>query len=211
MDIASIIESIGSLFGVFATVFTGWFAYNQYTKNKKTDFKLEQMRKHEAERYRKRNDNSILVYDALWHLLFDTKADRVYIVQPHPLGNEEMLTIHFEVKKRSAESMKPLIQDMKICEVAKFAGDLVKNLFLYITDINKQVSDRYAQSMFSACGTKHAIVKRLSDSHYDWVGSIFVEYHDEMPVSEEEARELLHNCATEIQYRLPRIEADEKY
>ena len=64
MDIASIIESIGSLFGVFATVFTAWFAYNQYTKNKKTDFKLEQMRKHEAERYRKRNDNSILESDA---------------------------------------------------------------------------------------------------------------------------------------------------
>lgn len=203
--ISDIIIAIGSLFGVFATVFSAWLAYNQYTKNKQTDYKLDKMRKEDEESNKRRSDNAMLVYGALWDLMHDIKADRVYIVQPHPLGNEEMLTIYFEVKHRGTEPMRPHIQKMKISEVAKFSSDLVKNDFLYISDIPTQVGDRYAQSIFSCCGTKSAIVKRLSDNRHDWVGSIFCEYTDEMGITEEEASEVLHRTATDIQYILPAI------
>lgn len=203
---ADIIVAIGGVLGVFATIFTAWFAYNQYTKNKETDYKIEKMREEDRKKAKRRSDNAMIVYEALWELMHNAKADRVYIVQPHPLGNEEMLTIYFEVKHRGVEPMKSHIQKMKISEVAKFSGELVRNLFMYVTDIKAQVSDRYAQSIFSACGTNYVIVKRLSDNRHDWVGSIFVEYQDEMTISEDEARELLHNCATTIQYILPKIE-----
>lgn len=200
-----IIGAIGGVFGVFATMVSAWLGYNQYTKNKRTDYEIEKIRKRDEEQAKRRSDNAMLVFGALWDLMHDIKADRVYIVQPHPLGNEEMLTIYFEVKHRGTEPMRPHIQEMKISEVAKFSSDLVKNVFMYITNINKQVSDRYAQSIFSACGTKCAIVKRLSDNRHDWVGSIFCEYTDDIPISEEEAKEILHRTATDIQYILPAI------
>lgn len=202
---SEIIGAIGGVFGVVATMFSAWLAYNQYTKNKRTDYEIEKIRKRDEEQAKRRSDNAMLVFGALWDLMHDIKADRVYIVQPHPLGNEEMLTIYFEVKHRGTEPMRPHIQEMKISEVAKFSSDLVKNVFMYITNINKQVSDRYAQSIFSACGTKCAIVKRLSDNRHDWVGSIFCEYTDDIPISEEEAKEILHRTATDIQYILPAI------
>lgn len=202
---SEIIAAIGGVFGVFATMFCSWLAYNQHTKNKRTDYEMEKIRKRDEEQAKRRSDNAMLVFGALWDLMHDIKADRVYIVQPHPLGNEEMLTIYFEVKHRGTEPMRPHIQEMKISEVAKFSSDLVKNVFMYITNINKQVSDRYAQSIFSACGTKCAIVKRLSDNRHDWVGSIFCEYTDDIPISEEEAKEILHRTATDIQYILPAI------
>lgn len=198
MDLSAIITSIGA-------IIMAWFSYNQYTKNQETDYKIEKLKKEDLALNRRRSDNAMLVYGELWDLLYTIKADRVYIVQPHPLGNEEMLTIYFEVKRKWAEAMKPHIQKLKIGEVAKFSSDLVKNLFLYVTDIDKQVKDRYAQSIFSSCGTQNVIVKRLSDQKHDWVGSIFCEFTDPMTISEQEAKDILHNTATNIQYILPEI------
>ena len=94
---------------------------------------------------------------------------------------------------------------MKISEVAKFASDLVKNLFMYITDIDNQVKDRYARSILSSYGCQAAIVKRLSDNKHDWVGSIFCEFTKSMDVTEDDAKDILHNAATNIQYILPEI------
>lgn len=187
------------------TVILGWFTYNQYSKNKRTDMEIERIKNEDKLRNKRRSDNATLVFGELWNVLYETGAARVYIVQPHPLGHEEMLTVYFEVKRKGVEPMKPHIQNMKISEVAKFASDLVKNLFLYITDIESQVSDRYARSILSSCGCEGAIIKRLSDSKHDWVGSIFCEFTSPMKVTEDEASEVLHKAATNIQYILPEV------
>lgn len=198
-------QMIGSILGTLSTIVVAWFGYNQYTKNKETDHKIEKIKKEDRVVNRRRADNAMSIFGTLWELLYALSADRVYIVQPHPLGNEEMLTIYFEVKRKHVEAMKPHIQQMKISEVACFAKDLVKNLFMYITDISKQVQDRYAESIFSACGTKQVLVKRLNDNKHDWVGSIICEFTDEMEVNEKDAQAMLHQAATEIQYILPEI------
>lgn len=198
-------EHLPEIITALGTIILGWFTYNQYTRNKMTDAKIERMKQEDKERNERRADNSTLVFGELWNVLYETGASRVYIVQPHPLGHEEMLTIHFEVKRRGVEPMKPHVQHMRIAEVAKFASDLVKNLFLYITDIDGQVEDRYARSILSSCGCKAAIIKRLSDNRHDWVGSVFCEFTTPMKVTEEDAKEILHNAATNIQYILPEI------
>ncbi len=198
MNWADIIQALG-------VIILGYFSYHQYTKNKMTDYKLEKWKAEDIELNKRRSDNAMLVYGELWDLLYDIKADRVYIVQPHPLGHEEMLTIYFEVKRRWATSMRDKIQRKKISEVAKFASDLVKNVFMYITNIEEQVKDRYAQSIFASCGTSHAIVKRLSNQQHDWVGSIVCEFTDDMTISEDDAKHRLHTIATNIQYILPEI------
>ena len=198
-------QIIGSVLGTLSTIVVAWLGYNQYTKNKETDHKIEKIKEEDRAVNRRRADNAMNIFGTLWDLLYTLKADRVYIVQPHPLGNEEMLTIYFEVKRKHVEPMKEHIQNLRISEVACFAKDLVKNLFLYITDISKQVKDRYAESIFSACGTKQAIVKRLNDNKHDWVGSIICEFKDKIEVSEADARNILHQAATEIQYILAEI------
>lgn len=198
VDWANIINAIG-------VIIIGYFTYNQYTKNKVTDYKLEKWKSEDKVSNKRRMDNGMIVFGELWDLLYDLKADRVYIIQPFPLGHEETLSIYFEVKRRWAEPMRPHIQKLKISDVAKFSSELAKNLFMFITDINTQVKDRYAQSIFSSCGTKQVIVKRLSDNSHDWVGSIVCEFINEMEISESEAREKLHTKATNIQYILPEI------
>lgn len=205
MEIAEIIVALGGLVGAIGGVYSIWTKYNQDAKNKKTEYEIEKLRNEDKVKNERRSDNSTIVFGELWNVLYETGASRVYIVQPHPLGHEEMLTIYFEVKRKGVEAMKPHIQNMKISEVARFASELVKNVFMYITDIDAQVDDRYARSILSSYGCESAIVKRLSNNRHDWVGSIFCEFTDEMRVSEADAKDILHTAATNIQYILPEI------
>lgn len=196
-------EYLPEIISALAVIITAWFSYNQYAKNKLTDLKVEQMQRDNEVKRKRRSDNSALVHGELWEILHELKADRVYIVQPHPLGNESMVSIYFESKRKGVESMKPRIQNLKMCDVAKFCADLTKNLFMFITDIDNQVTDRYAKSLLSSCGTEQVIIKRLSDNSYDWVGSIFCEFTHGQKIDEAEARAILHEAAMNIQYILP--------
>ena len=78
---------------------------------------------------------------------------------------------------------------------------------MYITDINKQISDEYAKALLSSYGTKNAIIKRLSDNRHDWVGSIFCEFTYPMEINQEDAqKKILDKAAMTIQYIIPEIE-----
>ncbi len=196
-------EYLPAIISAIGTIVAAWFAYNQYSKNKMTDLKIEQYKQNEERKSKRRADNSSLVYGELWNILHELDADRVYIVQPHPLGNESLLSVYFEVKRKGVEGMKPHIQNLPIADVAKFSSELVRNLFMYITDIEEQVNDKYAQAIMSSCGCEAAVVKRLNDNEHDWVGSIFCEFTRPMGVTEEDARNIMHTAAMNIQYLLP--------
>lgn len=196
-------EYLPAIISAIGTIIAAWFAYNQYTKNKLTDLKIEKFRQDEEIKSIRRADNSSIVYGELWNILHELDADRVYIVQPHPLENESLLSIYYEVKRKGVEPMKPHVQNLRIADVAKFSSGMVKNLFMYITDIDTQVQDKYAKSILSSYGCEAAVVKRLNDNKHDWVGSIFCEFTRPIHVSEDEAREIMHRCAMNIQYLLP--------
>lgn len=143
------------------------------------------------------------MFGELHGVLRDLKADRVYIVQPHPLGNESLLSIHFEVKRKGIEPMKPHIQQLPIADVAQFNRMLVEQPFMYIDDTDA-IEDKVANSIFASFGCKKAIVQKLKDRRHDWTGSIFCEFtHDGDIVAEADAREILADAASTIQYLLP--------
>lgn len=198
-----LMEYLPAIISAIGTIIAAWFAYNQYAKNKFTDLKIEKFKKEEEIKSIRRADNSSIVYGELWNVLHELDADRVYIVQPHPLGNESLLSIYYEVKRKGVEPMKPHVQNLHISEVAKFSSDLVKNLFMYVTNIDNEISDKYAKSILSSYGCQAAIIKRLNDNRYDWVGSIFCEFTHPINISENKAREIMHEAAKNIQYLLP--------
>lgn len=196
-------ENLPAIISAMGTIVAAFFAYNQYTKNKMTDLKVEQYKKDMEVKATRRADHSGIVYGELWDILHVLNADRVYIVQPHPLGNEALLSVYYEVKRKGVEPMKPHIQQIPIAEVANFNRSLTKNQFMYIEDVNT-VEDKVAHSIFSSYGCDKAIVQKLNDYRHDWTGSIFCEFtsNTEFP-SEEEAREVLRKAASAIQYLLP--------
>ena len=195
IDLVIVISGIGVLF-------TAYLSYNQYTKNKMTDLKIEHFKKEEARRGYKRSENSAKVFGELWHVLYETKADRVYIVQPHPLGHVAFLSVQFEVKRKGISGMRESMQELPMSEVAVFSESLAKNLFMYFSDIDRQVTDKVAKSLLSVNGCNSVAIKRLNSSQ-DWVGSIFCEFTDNTEQDEGELRRILHEAAVNIQYILP--------
>lgn len=200
------LQYISPIITAIGVIITAWFTYNQKTKDKLTDLKIERFRSQEKVRSKKRSDNSGIIFGELWNVLHELDADRVYIVQPHPLGNEEKLSIYYEVKRKGVEPMKPHIQSLPISEVAKFNRMLVENLFMYFDDIDKQVDDKYAKAILSSYGCETVAIKRLSDNRNDRNGSIFCEFTSPVTVSKEDIRKVMHEAATNIQYILPEFE-----
>lgn len=197
------IEYIPSIISAIGVIIAAYFSYNQYTKNKLTDMKIEQFKKDEEIKSLRRADNSSIVFGELWEILHILNADRVYIVQPHPLGHKSYVSIYFEVKRKGIEPMKPHLQNIDISEIAKFVSGLVKNLFMYVTDIDSQIDDKYAKSLLSSYGCQAAIIKRMNDNKNDWVGSIFCEFTHPIEIPAEEAQQIMHKAAINIQYILP--------
>lgn len=197
IDLSNLINSLG-------VIIAAWFSYNQYTKNKVTDAKVELFKKQEAQRGYKRSENSAKIFGELWRILFELKADRVYIVQPHPLGHPMYLSIQFEVKRKGVMGMRESVQKLPMSDIAVFSKEMAETLYMYIDNIDEQVDDRVAKALLSSNGCVGAIIKRLNSPN-DWVGSIFCEFTSPMEVGEEEAREVLHEAATVIQYILPNI------
>ena len=113
-------ENLAAIISAIGTIIAAWFAYNQYAKNKLTDLKIEQFKKDEEVKNTRRNYGSAIVYGELWNVLYTLKADRVYIVQPHPLGNESLLSIYYEVKRKGVEGMREKVQDLKMSEAVSY-------------------------------------------------------------------------------------------
>lgn len=195
MDLANVLSAIG-------TIVAAYFAYNQYTKNKITDLKVEYFKKEEERKSYKRNENTAKVFGELWRVLYELKADRVYIVQPHPFSHIAFLSIQFEVKRKGVSGMRGCIQSLPMSEVAVFSKQLAESLFLYYTDIDNEINDKVAKSLLSVNGCEAVAIKRLNSSS-DWVGNIFCEFTDEQYPDKETIRKTLHEAAINIQYILP--------
>ena len=196
-------ENIAPIISAIGVIITAWLAYNQKTKDKMTDLKIEKLRSEEARKGKIRSDNTGIIYGVLWHILHELQADRVYIVQPHPLVNNLFISISLEVKRNGIVGMKPNIQNMEISNVALFSSELASREYLQYRNISEEVKDKRARAILSRAGTTSALIRRLSDDRYDWIGSIFCEYSDTMTADPIYCRKILSDAADKIQYILP--------
>lgn len=189
-------------------IWTAWFTYNQKTKDKLTDLKIEQYKKEMKKRSFKRSEDTAKVLGALNKILLGANADRVYIVQPHPLGRIAFLSIQFEVKANGVQGMRYEVQKLEMSDVPKFCERMVDNLWMYLDNIDEQVQDPYAKALLSSNGTKVAAIKRMSTAR-DWVGSIFCEFMETPSISEADLQKLMHEAAITIQYNLPEYQEED--
>lgn len=196
-------ENIAAIISALGTIIAAWFAYNQYTKNKLTDLKLDNWKKEEEQKSAKRSDSIAKIYGVLWQLLHYLQADRVYIIQPHPLTNSLFLSISLEVKRNGIADMKSSMQHMPMSDIAAFTSELSHRDLLFYKEIDEEVKDKRARAMLSSNGSESAIIKKLSNDEYGWVGSICCEFMRTTDIKPDYARKELSDAADKIQYILP--------
>lgn len=195
-------EYLPAIISALGTVIAAWFAYNQYSKNKLTDLKIENWKKEEELKCTTRSDNVAKIYGQLWQLLHSLEADRVYIVQPHPLTNNLFLSVGLEVKRNGISPMKQIIQNMQMCNVASFSSELSIRDFMFYRNI-EDVKDKRAKAIFLANGSVSAIIKRLSNEKDEWIGSVFCEFTKDVDLQPVFTKKELLDVADIIQYILP--------
>lgn len=195
-------QIITSLVAIISPIVTAYFVYNQKAKDAKVQRDMEKWKKDEEQKAYMRNKYSGQVFGQIHDLLTKAKADRVYIVQPHPLGHVAFLSCYFEAVVNGVTEMQSSIQSIPMSKVALFSSAMAENVWLYYDDIDEQVKDDVAKSMFLANGTHAVGIKRM-DNTKDWVGSIFIEYIEEPELSETEIKKLAHDSAMVIRYILP--------
>ena len=160
-QIAGIVTALG-------TILLGYFTYNQYAKNKKTDAKLEQMKKDADTKSDIRNEKMAKIYGILWRILYETKADRVYIAQPHPLTNALYLSVGIEVKRKGLA--KNAIEDtLSLSEIANFASELSKREFLFYADVVKDVRDNRQRLCFTVTARNRQSYVDCTTMRTGWV------------------------------------------
>ena len=196
-------EYLPSIISAIGTIFAAWFAYNQYTKNKMTDLKIEKWKAEEEMKSARRSDNIAKIYGVLWQLLHELQADRVYIVQPHPLVNNLFLSVSLEVKRNGVSAMKPNVQRLPMADVAAFSAELSARDFLLYRNIETEVKDKRARAIMTTNGCCSVVVKRLADDEHDWIGSIFCGFTHEQELQPATLRQQLQEAADNIQYILP--------
>ena len=196
-------EYLPSIISAIGTIFAAWFAYNQYTKNKMTDLKIEKWKAEEEMKSARRSDNIAKIYGVLWQLLHELQADRVYIVQPHPLVNNLFLSVSLEVKRNGVSAMKPNVQRLPMADVAAFSAELSARDFLLYRNIETEVKDKRARAIMTTNGCCSVVVKRLADDEHDWIGSIFCGFTHEQELQPATLRQQLQEAADHIQYIVP--------
>ncbi len=196
-------EYLPAIISALGTIIAAWFAYNQYAKNKLTDVKIEKWKQDEENRSLKKVGDLAVIYGELWELLHTLRADRVYLIQPHPLVNHQFISISLEVKRKGVSAMKDSIQAMPMGEVAFFVKQLATEDWQFYTDIDTNVVDKKAKAIMNIHGTEAVAIRKLVNHRNEWVGSLFVESANEQLFLCENLEQITAEAANSIQFILP--------
>jgi len=196
---------ITSVFGGIITFAIAWLAYNQKTKDKMTDVKIEGIKIENERKSATNNRHIATIHGVIWELLLSLNADRCFIMQPHPEQKHMYLSVAFEVGRLGVSPVKDFFINIPISSMAKFSKEIATTPWIYIEDTGKDIGDKKAQSMMILAGTKQLALRQLVDTNSSWIGTLVVENIDYKDVDKEKSMERILQAATSIQYILPPI------
>lgn len=172
---------------------------------KKSNLRIAELeRKVNSSRTQQKRDYGT-IYNVLTILMATMKADRCYIIQPHPLKKTQFVSVVFEIDEMGILSIKDRMTDYPVENIPVFYGEISTRDFLFYDSINKMKGKR-ARANFAAIGTESLYIKQLTDEEDLWVGSLVIDYLESPRVAPDYARAEMSAAADKIQYILPPIE-----
>ena len=192
-------------FAMITAITVGWFTATQYSRDRITDIKIEQMRLFNEEKINTNNRHVAVIYSELYDLMHKLDVDRVFIIQPHPEIKYIYLSVFLEVDKKGISMVKDMFQNIPISEMPKFSKVLATTNWLYFTDINSEVGDARTQSLMRTMGSTNIAIRQLTNTSGEWIGSLVAENTQGRDLNGDAAMNVMKNTANTIQYILPPI------
>lgn len=206
-----ILELLPQIFTGIASIAALWFTYNQYTKNKLTDYKIDKLKEQEKVNSIKEAGNIATIYGELWELLHFLKADRVYLIQPHPSYKALYISATLEVKRQGISSVKDILVDVTLESISNFASALANNDYVFIEDVDNVDLDKKMQAIFMATGCKTTAIRKMADEKGNWIGNIVVGYNsdfDKVDIQKDLVEKMTRSSAFSIEYILPEFKTE---
>lgn len=204
-------EIIIALFTLINGLFTAYLAYNQKAKDKLTDYKIEKLKEDDKRQQVVNAGNIATIFGELWELLYFLKADRVYIIQPHPLYKQMYISATLEVKSQGVSSAKNALNNVKIETLPKFVAQLSKEDLIFIEDTETADVETKVKSIMVGNGCKSIFIKKLVDENNNWIGSIVLGYLKSFKtygVERKLIERMTRTSAMSIQYILPELKSE---
>ena len=196
---------IVGLFTAIASILGGWFVYNQSTRDKETDFKIEQMKRYNEEKITLNNRKIAIIYSEMYDLLHKLDIDRVFVIQPHPEMKHIYLSVFLEVDRNGVSQVKEVFQNLPISDIPRFTKLLATNNWLFYSDISTQVESPRALALMRSAGSTNIAIRQLVNPSGEWIGSLVAENTKERKIPEEKAANMMKATANTIQFILPPI------
>lgn len=204
-------QIIIAFFTLVNSLFAAYLAYNQKTKDKLTDYKIEKLKEDDKRQQVANAGNIATIFGELWELLYFLKADRVYIIQPHPLYKQMYISATLEVKNYGVSSAKNTLNNVKIESLPKFVSQLAKEDLIFIEDTEVAHVETKVKSIMVGNGCKSIFIKRLVDENNNWVGNIVLGYlrsFKDYGVDRKMVERMTRTSAMSIQYILPELKSE---
>lgn len=204
-------EIIIGLFTLINGLWTAYLAYNQKTKDKMTDYKIEKLKETDKKQQIVNAGNIATIFGELWELLYFLKADRVYIIQPHPLYRQMYISATLEVKNYGVSSAKNALNNVKIETLPKFVSQLANEDLIYIKDTETVDVETKVRSIMVGNGCKSIFIKRLVDENNNWIGNIVLGYlrpFEDYGIEKKLVERMTRTSAMSIQYILPEFKTE---
>jgi len=196
---------IVGLFTAAATITGSWFMYNQHTKDKMTDQRIEEMKRYQEERISVNNRQIAIIYSEMYDLMHKLDVDRVFIIQPHPEIRHQYLSVFLEVDRNGISQVKDLFQNIPISDIPKLTKILATNNWVFFTDIDTQVDSPRALALMRSLGSTNICIRQLVGTQGEWIGSLVAENTKGKKIIETDALAKLKATANTIQFILPPI------
>lgn len=151
------------------------------------------------------------IYGEMWNILHTLHADRVYIVQPHPLLDSEYISISLEVTKKGVSKMSSNINDLKVSDVPIMITDCTKGEWVISRDVEKDIKDKKARAILSCNGSKSIVMKKLTNENGRWIGNISCDFvNEQIGWDIDVIKKVISDSANNIQYILPEYKSKNK-
>ena len=124
------------------------------------------------------------LYGYMWKLLLSVEADRVYIIQPHPLADKQFISVSLEVLNpdRDVRPQKDDFQFKKMSEWAGFISKLSDNDWVIYQE-GGEIRDLKSRLEFKRRGLSLMVLRRMTDEYGDWEATLCVEYTHNIPTN----------------------------
>lgn len=122
------------------------------------------------------------LYGYMWKLLFSIDADRVFIIQPHPLTDKHFISVSIEITHPDRDVV-PHKNNFQMKGMSEWAGLVAKlggDDWMIYRDVN-EIKDIKIFSEAHRRGVKTLVFRRLLDENGYWEGALCVEYTHSRP------------------------------